>query len=119
MHWRTVQRTIALHSDNAISDDEVRAHRGADVENAFVNSDPVQDILRPAVAGARHNAKHVFHAERDPRPVVSLHFRHRYDEIRCEDSSWQPQMVETGVVGLKLRFDELVAIEIHECDFAL
>ena len=28
-------------------------------------------------------------------------------------------MAETGIVGLELRFDELVAIEIHERDLAV
>ena len=28
-------------------------------------------------------------------------------------------MAETGIVGLKLHFDEFIAVEIHECDLAL
>src|SRR6266571_7133633 len=67
---RTVERAVAVHGDNGISDYEVRTNRGADIENAFVDSGPVKDVLGPAVAAARHNAKHVFHAERYHGPVV-------------------------------------------------
>jgi hypothetical protein len=51
--------------------------------------------------------------------MVGFHFGHGNDEIRREDGSWEPQVVETGVVGLELRLDELVAIEIHEEDLAV
>ena len=79
----------------------------------------MKNILGPAVSVARHNTKHVFHAERDTGPVMRFHFRHGYDEIRCEDGSWKPQVAKTGVIGLKLRFDQPIAIEIHEGDLSL
>src|ERR1051326_2023020 len=40
-------------------------------------------------------------------------------KIRSENSPRKPQVAETGIVGLKLRLDEFIAVEIHECDLAL
>ena len=74
----------------------------------------MQHILRPAVSAAGDNSKHVFHAERDAGPVMRFHFRHGHDEIGRQNGSWKPQVAEAGIVRLKLRFDQLVAIEIHE-----
>jgi hypothetical protein len=85
----------------------------------FVDSGPMKDVLRPAVAFARNYSEHVFHAERDPSPVVCFHFGHGHDEIRCQDRSWKPQVAKTGMVGPELCPDESVSIEIHECDLAL
>src|SRR5439155_9256542 len=96
----------------------MRANRGAYVENAFVDSSPVQYVLWPSIPRAGNNTKHVFHAQRDACPVMRFHFRHRYDEIRSKNSPRKPQVAETGIVGLKLHFDEFIAVEIHECDLA-
>src|SRR6267378_4612174 len=117
--WHTVKWSITLHCDDAVCDDELRPNRRANVENAFVDSSPVKDILRPAVAAARNNAKHVLHAERDSGPMMRFHFRHGDDEVRLENGSWKPQVPKPGIVGLNLRFDQLVTIEIHERDIAM
>src|ERR1051326_8026263 len=114
-----IEWPVAMHGNNGISDHEMRTNRGTDVENAFVNSGPMQDILRPAVAATRHNTKHVFHAERDPGPVMRFNFGHGYNAIRSEDGSRKPQIAEAGIVGLKFRFDQFVAMEIHESELAL
>ena len=50
---------------------------------------------------------------------MGFHFRHGYDEVRCEDGARKPQVAKTGIVGLKPRFDEFITIEIHECDLAV
>ena len=70
----TVERSVAFHYDDAVRDDKVRTDGSADIQNAFVNSDPMKDVLRPAIARSRHNAKHVLHAERDTGPVMALTF---------------------------------------------
>src|SRR5262245_594198 len=111
---RSVERAVAFHCDDRVSDHELRTDRGTNVENACVNAGPVDDVLRPAVTGPGHNAKHVLHAERDTGPVVGLHLRHGYDEIRHQDCSREPQVTKTGIVCLELCFDEFVAIEIDE-----
>ena len=116
---RTVEWTVAFHSDDCVSDHEVRTDRGADVENAFVNSCPVKDVFRPAVTGARNDPKHVLHAQRDAGPVMRLHLGHRDDEVGCQNGSWKPQVAKTGIVRLKPGFDEFVAIEIYKCDLAM
>ena len=115
----TVERTVAVHRDDTVSNNEMWSNRRADIENAFVDSCPVKEILGPAVAAPRDNAKHVFQAERDSGPMVGFYFRHGHDEIRCEDDSREPQVAEAGVVCLELRFDKFVAIEIHERDLAV
>src|SRR2546426_649498 len=55
-----IEWPIAVHPYDAICNDEVRTNRGADVENAFVDSRPVKDVFRPTVAGAGNDPKHVF-----------------------------------------------------------
>src|SRR5207249_3281110 len=115
----TIERSVAFHANDSVSDDKVRANCRADVENALVNSGPVENILRPAVPAAWDNTKHVFHAERDAGPVVRLHLRHGHDEVRCEDGSREPEMSETGIVGLELCLDELVAIQINKPNLAV
>jgi hypothetical protein len=50
---------------------------------------------------------------------MRFHFRHRYDEIGCEDSARQPQFAKAGIVGLELGFDEVVAIQVDKLDFAM
>src|SRR5213594_2474889 len=89
-----VERPIALHSHDPIGNDKVRTHRGADIENAFVNAGPMKNVLGPAVPCAGNNAEHVLHAEGDACPVVRLYFRHRNDEVRLENGSWKPQVTE-------------------------
>ena len=79
----------------------------------------MKDVLGPAVSRSRDDSEHVFHAEGDARPMVGFHFRHGHNEIRCQNGSWKPQVTEAGIVRLKLGFDQVVAIEIDELDFAL
>jgi hypothetical protein len=50
---------------------------------------------------------------------MCFYFGHGHDEIRPENGSGEPQMAKTGIVGVKFRFDQIVAIEIYECDLAL
>src|SRR5215831_2318944 len=66
----TVEWAIPFHGDDRVGDHEVGPDGGADVENAFVNSCPVQNIFRPAVPAAWDYPEHVFHAECDPGPVM-------------------------------------------------
>src|SRR5438093_7889953 len=45
----TVEWAVAIHGNNGISDNEMGPDGCADVENTFVDSGPMKDILRPAV----------------------------------------------------------------------
>src|SRR5580658_8305083 len=72
----SLQWSIAFHSGYAVCDHEVNRNRCADVENAFVNSVPVQRVLGPAVLHTGHDAKHVLQAQRYPSPVMRLYLRH-------------------------------------------
>jgi hypothetical protein len=54
-----------------------------------MNPFPVENILRPAILGARHNAEHVFHAERNSGSVVRFDLGHGHDEVGREDGPRQ------------------------------
>src|SRR2546425_8283681 len=45
LFWGTVERSVAFHSDDTICNDKVGTDRGTNIDNAFVNSDPMKDIL--------------------------------------------------------------------------
>ena len=66
-----------------------------------------------------NDTEHIFHAQCDSGPVMRFHFRHGYDEIGRKNSSGQPEVAQAGIVGLKLGFDEVVAIQINELDLAM
>ena len=72
----TVERTVALHGDDAVGDHKVDRNRCAQIENALLNAFPMQDILWSSVPRAGDNSKHVLHSERHARPVVRLDLRH-------------------------------------------
>src|ERR1039457_2753760 len=86
----SVQRPVTFHRHNAVRDDEMHWNRRTNIENAPVDSLPMQNILRPAVLCARHYPEHVFHAQGNASPVVGLDLRHRHHEVRFEYSPWQP-----------------------------
>lgn len=48
----TLQGAVALHGNNAVSDDESDWHGGSDVKDTFVDAGPVKRVFRPAVARA-------------------------------------------------------------------
>jgi hypothetical protein len=76
MPMSAVKRPIAFHCDHAIRDDEMDRYRSAEIEDAPMDSFPVENILRPTVPGPGHDAEHVLHAEGDPCPMVRLDLGH-------------------------------------------
>src|SRR5271165_6470973 len=60
---RAVEWPVSFHRHDSVRDHEVDRNGGAQIEDAFLNALPVQDILRPTVSRARYNAEHVLHAE--------------------------------------------------------
>ena len=99
-----------------VCNDKVNRNCGANVEDALLNSSPVEDVLGPAVLVARDNAKHVLHAESDSRPVMCFHLRHRDKKVSLKNRPRQPQMAHAGVAGAKRCTDQFVTIQIHETD---
>src|SRR5271169_2555600 len=67
-----LNRAVAFHSDDSVHDREIGTHRGVDIENGAIDSRPMKNVLRPAVAASRNYAEHVFQRERDAGPVVRL-----------------------------------------------
>src|SRR6516225_9365140 len=111
---RSMKRPVPFHRDNAISDDKVDWYRCTDIEDAAMNPLPMEEILRPSVPVARNDAKHILHAKSDASPVVGLDLGHRDDEIRCQDRSRHPQVVQAGVVRPRRYFHQFVTVEVNE-----
>src|SRR6516225_3045583 len=113
---RSMKRPVPFHRDNAISDDKVDWYRCTDIEDAAMNPLPMEEILRPSIPVARNDAKHVLHAKSDASPVVGLDLGHRDDEIRCQDRSRQPEVIESREIGSRWDLHEFIAIQINETD---
>jgi len=76
----------------------------------------VENILRPSVSRARHDTKHVLHAESDARPVMGLDLRHGNEEIRFEHCPREPEMFHARIVRSQRSPNQLVAIQIYKSD---
>src|SRR6516165_7500286 len=97
----SVYGSIALHGNYAIRNHELDRHRCADVENAAMNSLPMENILRPAILVPRHDSEHVLHAERNSSPMMGLDLRHRYNKIRIQNGPGKPQVFHTRIRGAR------------------
>src|SRR5712691_1246110 len=86
MSMTSVKWPVPLHGNDAVRDDEVHRRRRADIKDAPVDALPMQNILGPAILCARHDTKHVFHAQRNASPVVGFNLRHRHHEVGCKHS---------------------------------
>src|SRR5713226_4785734 len=94
----------------------MNGHRGANVQDALLDSLPVKNVFWPTVLRSRYYAKHVLHAESDARPVMCLNLRHGNDKIGFKDGTGQPQGIHSGVTREQAPFDEFVTIQIDERD---
>src|SRR5664280_2022340 len=89
---RAVERSVSFHCHDAVRNNEVDRNGGAQIEDAFLNALPVEDVLRPSISRTRHYAKHVLHAERDAGPVVGLDLWHGNKEIRFQHCPREPEI---------------------------
>ena len=48
--WVSVEWAVAFHGHDAVRYDEVDRHCGANVENALLNTLPVENVLRPPIS---------------------------------------------------------------------
>src|SRR5271166_730916 len=96
---RAVEWPVSFHRYDAVSDNEVDRKGGAQIEDAFLNALPVENILRPSISRTRHYAKHVLHAERDTRPVMCFYLRHGNEEIRLQHSAGEPESLHARIAG--------------------
>src|SRR5271166_3746332 len=71
---------------------------GAQIKDALLNALPMENILRPSVPCTRHHTEHVFHAEGNAGPVMSLDFRHGNQEIGLQHSAGEPEAYHPHVV---------------------
>ena len=62
--------SISFHANDAIHNRKIRSHRSVDIENRAIDSCPVKHILRPTVASAGNNAKHIFQRQCYAGPVM-------------------------------------------------
>src|SRR5664280_2205263 len=91
-----VKGPVSFHRHDAVRDNEVDRNGGAQIEDAFLNALPVEDVLRPSISRTRYYAKHVLHAERDAGPVVGLDLRHGTKEIRFQHCPGKPEIPHAG-----------------------
>src|SRR5579864_6710346 len=66
-----VEWAVPFHCHNAVGDNEVDRDGRAYINDAFLNSLPVENVLGPAVPRPGYGAEHVLHTERHAYPVVS------------------------------------------------
>ena len=71
-----VERPVAFHRQNPISNYEADRNGGAQIKDALLNAFPMENILGPTVSRTRHDTEHVLHTERDARPVMGLNLGH-------------------------------------------
>jgi len=112
-----VKGTISFHRDNSVGDYEMNRHRCTNIQNALLDTSPMKNVLRPTVLAPRDNPEHVLHAQSDTGPVVHLYLWHGDNEVRLQDCSGKPEVLQVGVRSGKPRPDEFVAVEIHERNF--
>src|SRR5215472_17393574 len=55
----SLDRAIAFHAQDAVHDGEIRPDRARDIEHGPRDPRPMENVLGPPVATARHNAEHV------------------------------------------------------------
>src|SRR5664280_1759334 len=50
----TVEWPVSFHCHDAVRDNEVDRNGGAQIEDAFLNALPVEDVLRPSISRTQH-----------------------------------------------------------------
>jgi len=55
-----MQRSVALHADDPIGNDEMRRNSGIDIEDASIDALPKQQVFRPTVCSAPDAAPNRF-----------------------------------------------------------
>src|SRR5688572_7637300 len=68
----THDRTVAFHRCDSVDDGERWPYRCGEIEDGRVDAAHVEDVLRPAVNRARHDAEQVFHGASHRCPMMSL-----------------------------------------------
>src|SRR6202521_4219589 len=116
MSMSSIQRSVAFHGDDTVRDYKVNWRRRTDVEDATVDSFPVEDVLGPTVLGAGDHTEHIFHAQRDTGPVMCFDLWHRHYEVRGENSPRQPQMLQAGVGCPRWHLAQFIPVQVNEPD---
>src|ERR1035437_5397673 len=111
-----VERPVAFHRHNPVRNYEADRNGCAQIKDAFLNSPPMENVLRPSVSRTRYYAKHVLHTERDAGPVMGLYLGHGDQEIGLQHSAGEPEVFHPGVARPKGCTNQFVAIEIDESD---
>ena len=68
--WLALDWSIPFHADDAVHNRKIRPHGSVDIENCAIDSRPMKNVLRPTVASARNDAKHIFQRQRYAGPVM-------------------------------------------------
>ncbi len=84
------------------------------IGDRFIDTRPVQDVLRPSIHTAGHDTEQILHAQRGARPVMSLHFRHGNQQVTSEHRIRQIERSKLGLRPLQGDEGDLIEIEIRE-----
>src|SRR5205807_5202134 len=71
-HSRSHDGTVAFHPFDSVHDRVPDRKRRSELDDRSYDPVHVQEVLRPAVFGARYDTEEVLHAERQAGPVVSF-----------------------------------------------
>src|SRR5260221_11743691 len=75
---RSIQRSVSFHTNDTVGAHKMDRNGRAQIDDALVDSFPVENNLRPAVLGAWTHFKHVLEAQCDPALVISFHLAHAH-----------------------------------------
>ena len=107
-------RAVALHADDAVDDRQVGADGGVDVEDRAGDPPLVEQVLRPAVAAARHHAEEVLQGEGRARPVVRLELRQGDDPVGASQGPGQVQGRQARQVQEVRGLEDVVVVQVDE-----
>src|SRR5262245_41782854 len=109
-----MQWPVSFHRDDAVGDHEVRPNCRANIENATLDTLPMEDILWPSIHDARHHTEHVLHRQRHTGPVVRLYLWHGHDQIGIQDGFREPERFQRGIRARGFDLHDVIAIEIDK-----
>src|SRR5205823_1450283 len=87
---------VPFHTYDSVHDGEVRPDSAVDIENRTRQAGPVEQVLGPAIAAARHYPKHVLQRQGNPGPMMSLELGHGDHKVRIQDRLRKIKFFELG-----------------------
>ena len=86
------------------------------VDDGVRDAVDVQQVLRPAIHGAWHDAEEVLHARGETGPVVGLQLRHRHDDVGLQQFDRERKLLQPRETARQRHARDIVVIQIDEAD---